>query len=74
VPGEEVLIAMANQAIAAVVSAAPNATLVDIFSAFDGRSGLLLAEKHGAEPAQIHPTNAGYGVMAKAFADAIKAH
>lgn len=74
VSGEEVLIAMANQAIAAVVSAAPNATLVDIFSAFDGRSGLLLAEKRGAELGQIHPTNAGYGVMAKTFADAIKAH
>ena len=73
-PGEAELIAAANQAIAQVVSAFPNATLVDIFSAFDGRNGLLLAERRGAEPGQVHPTNAGYEVMAKTFADAIKAH
>jgi lysophospholipase L1-like esterase len=72
--GEAQLIAAANQAIAQVVHLFPNATLVDIFSAFDGRHGLLLAERRGAEPGQIHPTNAGYGVMAKTFADAIKAH
>ncbi len=74
VPGEAELIAAANQVIAQVVSAFPNATLVDIFSAFDGRHGLLLAERRGAESGQVHPTNAGYGVMAKTFADAIKAH
>lgn len=73
-PREAELIAAANQVIAGVVSAFPNATLVDIFSAFDGRSGLLLAERRGAEPGQVHPTNAGYEVMAKTFADAIKAH
>jgi lysophospholipase L1-like esterase len=74
VPGEADLIAGANQVIAGVVHLFPNATLVDIFSAFDGRHGLLLAERRGAEFGQIHPTNAGYGVMAKTFADAIKAH
>ena len=73
-PREAELIAAANQAIAQVVQAFPNATLVDIFSAFDGRHGLLLAERRGAEPGQVHPTNAGYEVMAKTFADAIKAH
>ena len=74
VPGEAELIAAANQLIAGVVFASSNATLVDIFSAFDGRHGLLLAERRGAEFGQIHPTNAGYEVMAKTFADAIKAH
>lgn len=72
VPGEALLIATVNQVIAQVVGLFPTATVVDIFSAFDGRSGLLLVEKRGAEPDQIHPTDAGYGVMAKAFADAIR--
>ena len=50
----------------------PNVVLVDIHSAFQGKSGLLLNERMGAEIFQIHPTNAGYNVMAKAFADAIR--
>ena len=72
VPGEAVLVAAANQVIAGVVQSFPTATLVDVFSAFDGRSGLLLVEKHGADQFQVHPTDAGYGVMAKTFADAIR--
>jgi lysophospholipase L1-like esterase len=72
VPNEAQLIATANQVIQQIVEAFPTATLVDIFSAFDGRSGLLLVEKHGADPFQVHPTNAGYRVMEKAFADAIQ--
>lgn len=72
VPNEELLIAAVNQAVAQVVGLFPTATLVDIFSAFDGRSGLLLVEKRGAEPDQVHPTDAGYRVMEKAFANAIR--
>ncbi len=73
IPGEEVLVNLMNQTTAAVVAAFPNnAVLVDIHAAFDGRSGLLLLEKHGSAPDQIHPTDAGYGVMAKAFEDAIR--
>jgi lysophospholipase L1-like esterase len=73
-PNEALLIATVNQVIAGVVASFPTATVVDIFSAFDGRSGLLLVEKRGAEPDQIHPTDAGYRVMEKAFADAIRKH
>ena len=79
-PQVAALVQFANGVIAQVVqgfnSQPPKTpvTLVDIFSAFDGRSGLLLAERRGAEPGQVHPTNAGYEVMAKTFADAIKAH
>jgi lysophospholipase L1-like esterase len=51
-----------------------NVVLVDIHAAFLGRSGLLLIEKHGAAPDQIHPTDAGYLVMAQAFEDAIRAN
>jgi len=72
VPNEALLIATTNQVIAQVVGLFPSATVVDVFSAFDGRSGLLLVEKRGADQSQVHPTDAGYRVMAKAFADAIQ--
>ena len=55
-----------------MVSGFPEAKVVDVFSAFEGRKGLLLIEKNGAERLQVHPTNAGYRVMTKAFADAIR--
>jgi lysophospholipase L1-like esterase len=75
VPDEAKLIAVVNEVIAGVVQQFhPAATLVDIFSAFDGRSGLLLVEKHGADQFQVHPTNAGNKVMEKVFADAIRGH
>ncbi len=72
IPGGELIVAAMNQVTAQVVSAFPGkVVLVDIYSAFQGRSGLLLIEKHGAAPDEVHPTNAGYGVMADAFAEAI---
>jgi lysophospholipase L1-like esterase len=48
-------------------------TMVDVFSAFEGRKGLLLIEKKDAAVDQVHPSNAGYQVITKAFADAIRA-
>ena len=41
--------------------------LVDVNRAFAGRKGLLLIERNGANPDEVHPTNAGYRVMAEAF-------
>jgi len=73
--GEEQLIATMNQATAGVVSLFPGkVVLVDLYSAFLGKSGLLLIEKHGSGPDQVHPTSAGYGVIASAFTEAIGAH
>jgi lysophospholipase L1-like esterase len=45
--------------------------IADIYSAFYGRTGLLLIERQGAEPFQIHPTNAGHKVIADAFKQAM---
>jgi lysophospholipase L1-like esterase len=68
---DEIVDAM-NDVTAKVVSAFhSNVVLVDVHSAFEGRSGLLLIEKHGAGLGEVHPTTAGYGVMADAFAAAI---
>ena len=72
VPGGDLLVAALNQAIGGVVGLFPeNAVLVDIHSAFDGRSGLLLIEKKGAGALEVHPTNAGYRVITRAFEEAI---
>ena len=72
--GEEVLVGALNQVTAQIVGLFPGkAVIVDVYSAFLGRSGLLLIEKKGAG-FNVHPTNAGYGVIAAAFADAIRGH
>ncbi len=71
-PNEAQLVSAINQVISNVVSIFPNAVLVDVFSAFDGQNGLLLMERRDSGM-QIHPTNAGYQVMADAFANAIRA-
>jgi acyl-CoA thioesterase I len=57
-------------AIVAGVAQAYGARVADIFRAFDGRTGLLLVERNGASQFEVHPTNAGYRVMANAFQEA----
>ena len=60
----------ALNAMIARVARVTNARVADVFHAFEGRNGLLLVERRGAEPFEVHPTNAGYRVMADAFAAA----
>ena len=45
--------------------------VADVYGAFKDRSGLLLIERHGAGQYEVHPTNAGYRAMARAFEAAI---
>jgi len=54
-------------AIVAGVAAQCGAVVADVYSAFEGRSGLLLIERHGAGLFEVHPTNAGYRVIAATF-------
>ena len=70
-PGADLLIQAMNQVMVQVAANFPSVVIVDVYSAFQGRSGLLLSERPGSAPDQIHPTDAGYAVMARAFADAI---
>ena len=65
VPGGAQVIAAFNQIIAGVAQAT-GVQVADVFGAFQGRTGLLLIERHNAG-LQVHPTNAGYRVMAGAF-------
>jgi lysophospholipase L1-like esterase len=74
--GAKDVIAAFNSRIA-TVAAKPttNARVADVFGAFggfQGRNGLLLIERHGADAFEVHPTNAGYRVMADAFAAAAR--
>lgn len=69
IPGALQAIAAFNDIIAGVAQAT-GVRVADVFDAFQGRTGLLLIERHGAGAFEVHPTNAGYRVMADAFAAA----
>jgi lysophospholipase L1-like esterase len=66
VPGGLQAILQLN-AIVAGVAQACGASVADVYSAFSGRSGLLLVERNGANQFEVHPTNAGYREIAAAF-------
>lgn len=69
IPGATQIIDSFN-AIIADVAQATGGRVADVHTAFQGRTGLLLVERHGANALEVHPTNAGYRVMAQAFAAA----
>lgn len=69
IPGGTQIVAAFN-AIIAGVAQPTGVRVADVFTAFQGRSGLLLIERHGAGAFEVHPTNAGYRVMADVFAAA----
>jgi lysophospholipase L1-like esterase len=60
----------AANAVLATAAQTCGARVADVFTAFDGKNGLFLYYRNGADPNEGHPTNAGYRVMAKAFEDA----
>ena len=45
--------------------------VADVYSAFKGKEGYLLITRRGASEYEVHPTNAGYRAMAKAFEEVI---
>jgi lysophospholipase L1-like esterase len=69
IPGSELIVPAFNTIIENVAGAY-GAQVADVYSAFLDRKGLLLIERNGAGQYQVHPTNAGYRVMARAFIDA----
>lgn len=66
VPGGRQLILQFN-AIIAGVAQAWGVGVADVFNEFEGRNGLLLVARNGASPFEVHPTNAGYRAMMRAF-------
>jgi lysophospholipase L1-like esterase len=71
IPGADRVIPIFNQIVASVAGAF-NVPVADVYSAFLGREGLLLIERPGATADEVHPTNAGYRVMAQAFEAVIR--
>jgi lysophospholipase L1-like esterase len=65
------LIIVANGIIADVATAC-GAKVADVFTAFDGRTGLFLHDRNGVSPTETHPTNLGYRVIEQAFIEAAK--
>ena len=72
-PQAEAVTQTANDIIAAIAGAR-GIPVADVFGAFDGRRGLLISERHGAEEFEIHPTNAGHRAIADAFKAVIPTH
>jgi lysophospholipase L1-like esterase len=71
-PGADLVLAAFNQTVqAAAAPFAGRVFVVDAYSAFLDRQGLLLIERRGASLFEVHLTNAGHRVMAQAFADSI---
>ena len=65
-------IAALNGVVQQVVGQFPsNVYIVDVYSAFLGRSSLLLIERHGASQFETHLTSIGHRVMEQTFADVI---
>jgi lysophospholipase L1-like esterase len=72
VPLTATVIAALNGVVQQVVGQFPsNVYLVDVYSAFLGRSNLLLIERPGASLFETHLTSVGHRVMEQAFADVI---
>ena len=68
-PAVRQVIIAANGVIATVAQSC-NARVADVFTAFEGRDGLFLHDRNGADPSEAHPTNLGYRVIAQAFKEA----
>jgi lysophospholipase L1-like esterase len=66
IPGADTIVPLINLIISNVAGFY-GVPVADVYSAFLGKKGLLLIERHGASPLEVHPTNAGYRVIAEAF-------
>lgn len=71
IPGADQVVPLFNQVVAGVAGAYA-VPVADVYSAFQGRDGLLLINRNGAGQYEVHPTNAGYRVMAQAFESVVQ--
>ncbi len=65
-PGIRPIVQAFNQIIEGVAGVF-NVPVADVFSAFEGRKGLRLIQRNGADQFEVHPSNAGHRAIAKAF-------
>jgi lysophospholipase L1-like esterase len=72
-PGIRPIVQAFNQIIEGVAGVF-NVPVADVFSAFEGKKGLRLIQRNGADQFEVHPSNAGHRAMAKAFKAVIEAN
>jgi len=65
-PGIRPIVQAFNQVIEGVAGVF-NVPVADVFSAFEGRKGLRLIQRNGADQFEVHPSNAGHRAIANAF-------
>lgn len=66
IPGADAIMLLINEIISNVANYY-SVPVADVYTACQGRNGLLLIEGHGADQFEVHPSNAGYRVIAQAF-------
>ena len=66
VPGADLIIPHFNLILGSIANSY-GVDVADLYHDFLGKDGLLLIDRHGAEPNQIHPTNAGHRIITKSF-------
>lgn len=71
IPGADFVVPMFNSIVSGVASGFGDVYVADVYSQFQGGGGLLLIERNGAAPLEVHPTNAGHTAIAKAFIEAV---
>ena len=63
-----------EQVTGGVAAGGCHVSVADVYSAFQERNGLLLIARNQAGSLEVHPTNSGYRVIAKAFLKAMNAN
>jgi lysophospholipase L1-like esterase len=71
IPETGVIVPVLNRLISRVARAF-DVPVADVCGALQGKGGLLGIEHDGAPRDEVHPTNAGYRVMAQAFEEVVK--
>lgn len=71
IPGADLIVPVFNQVVADV-TLAYEVPVADVHGAFSGKKGLVLIDRNGAGQFEVHPTNAGYRTIFRAFEDVIQ--
>ena len=66
IPGATPVVLLFNGIVDGVAGAF-GVPVADVFSAFEGRKGLRLIQRNGADQFEVHPSNAGHRAIAKAY-------
>lgn len=69
IPAADYIVPLFNNIVSGVASGFGDVTVADVYSQFQDREGLLLIERNGAAPLEVHPTSAGHTAIAKAFVE-----